>query len=387
MQMFDVIVLGLGAMGSAALYQLAKRGAAVLGIDQLDPPHPYGSSSGETRITRIACGEGPEYAPFAVQSHAIWREIEAELGVELLTQNGLLVISGKGPRAAGHDNPAFLETTMQAAGLAGVPYRTMTGAEVKAEFPAFNVQDDDVAYHDGVGGFVRPEACIGAQLSLARRNGAAIHVNETVTGFEQVRGAVRVTTDKAIYSAKRLIITAGPWLPHLLGETRSSPFKVTRQVLYWFRVRDENALSWFKPERCPVFIWQIPAPQVVYGFPALGGADDGVKIATEQYAESTTPDTVNRTVDDAEIAAMFKTYVEPYFPGLTGTCVKHHVCLYTWVSKARFIIDRHPACEDAIVASACSGHGFKHSGGVGELLALMALGEPHQDISRFRFGR
>jgi sarcosine oxidase len=387
MQMFDAIVLGLGAMGSSALYQLAKQGAHVLGIDRFDPPHPYGSSGGETRITRIACGEGPEYSDFAGRSHAIWREIEAELGVELLTQNGLLVISGKGPRAAGHDNPEFLQTTVEAARLAQVPHRMMTGAEIRASFPAFDVRDDDVAYYDAVGGLVRPERCIEAQLVLARRNGAAIHVNETVTAFHRRAGGVVVTTDKATYAAKRLIVTAGPWLPKLLGEGLSSPFTVTRQVLYWFRVRDAKALAEFNPERCPVFIWQIPAPQIVYGFPALGGVDDGVKIATEQYHEATTPDAVNRTVDADETDAMYRTYVEPYFAGLTGTCVKHQVCLYTWVAKARFVIDRHPACEDVIVASPCSGHGFKHSGGVGELLAQMALGEPHRDISRYAFAQ
>jgi sarcosine oxidase len=385
MHRFDVIVLGLGAMGSAALYQLAKRSADVLGIDRFEPPHPYGSSGGETRITRIACGEGADYSHFATRSHAIWREIEAELGVELLTQNGLLVISGPGQRAAGHDNPEFLKTTIAAARLAQVPHRIMTGADVRTEFPVFDVRNDDVAYHDAVGGFVRPEQCIAAQLALARRNRAAIHVNETVLGFEPQAGSVRVTTDKAVYAATRLVVTAGPWLPALLGGGSSLPFTVTRQVLYWFRLRDEKALAAFKPERCPVYIWQIPAPQIVYGFPALGGVEDGVKLATEQYAEATTPDAVDRTVEPDEIAAMYRTYVAPYFPGLTSICVKTHVCLYTWVAQARFVIDRHPACDDVIVASPCSGHGFKHSAAIGELLAQMALGEPHHDISRFGF--
>jgi sarcosine oxidase len=385
MATFDVIVLGLGAMGSAALYQLARRGAAVLGIDRFAPPHPYGSSGGETRITRIACGEGSEYSGFAQRSHAIWREIEGETGAELLTQNGLLVISGKGPRAAGHDNPEFLKTTIEAAQLAQVPHRVMTGAEVRTKFPAFNVRHDDVAYHDEVGGFVRPERCIAAQLSLGRRGGAAIQMNETALGFESSAGGVRITTDKSSYMARRLIITAGPWLPELLGDTLSSPFTAMRQVLYWFAPRDEKAQADFNPERCPVFIWQIPAPQIVYGFPALGGVEDGVKIATEQYDEATFPDAVKRTVDVDEIAAMHRTYVAPYFRGLTGTCLKTHVCLYTWVPKARFIIDRHPQSENVIVASPCSGHGFKHSAAIGELLAQMALGEPHADIRRFSF--
>jgi len=154
---YDAIVLGLGAMGSAATYQLARRGAKVLGIDQFAPPHELGSSHGETRITRIACGEGPEYAAFARRSHEIWRELEAELGVELLTQNGFLAISGKGERAANHGVSQFLDATVAAAKAAHVSYELLDTAAIRSRFPAFNVADGDAAYHDSVGGFVRPE--------------------------------------------------------------------------------------------------------------------------------------------------------------------------------------------------------------------------------------
>ena len=131
-----------------------------LGIDQFKPPHEFGSSHGDTRITRIACGEGPEYSVFARRSHEIWRELERKTGRELLTQNGLLVISGQGQRSTGHGIPEFLQTTIKAAEAAEVPYETMTGAEAKRRFPAFNLRDDDIAYFDKVGGFVRPEACV-----------------------------------------------------------------------------------------------------------------------------------------------------------------------------------------------------------------------------------
>lgn len=383
---YDAIVLGLGAMGAAATYQLARRGARVLGIDQYAPPHDQGSTHGDTRITRIACGEGPEYSAFAARSHEIWRELEAELGVELLTQNGLLVIHGPGKRPSNHGVPKFLDATVSAARQAGIDHRILDTAELRRRFPAFNFTEGDEAYHDAVSGFVRPEACIGAQLRRAAELGAHLRLNERVTGFRQNGDEVTVTTGKGSYVAKELIVAAGPWLPALLTPALAATFKVTRQVLYWFEARDPEAHAQFSADRFPVYIWQIPAPQVVYGFPATGTRQEGVKLATEQYDVSTTPGEVARDVGPYEIREMYETYVGPFFPGLSPRCVRAKVCLYTWVDNARFIIDRHPEASRVIVASPCSGHGFKHSAGIGELLAQMALGETHRDISRFSFG-
>jgi sarcosine oxidase len=383
---YDAVVLGLGAMGAAAAYQLARRGARVLGIDRYSPPHEFGSTHGDTRITRIACGEGPEYTAFAVRSHQIWRELEAELGVELLTQNGLLVIFGPGQRAANHSVPEFLSATVDAAKKAKLAYEILDTAEIRQRYPAYNVADGDEAYHDDVGGFVRPERCVTAQLHKAKALGADLHLNETVFSFDQAGGSVTVKTDKDTYHAKELIVAAGSWLPGFLKPALAGQFKVTRQVLYWFRAKGAREQAQFSPERFPVYIWQVPAPQPIYGFPATGGLEEGVKLATEQDHTATTPDAVARAVGPDEIREMYETYVGPYFPGLSPVCVKHKVCLYTQVERARFIIDRHPDADRVIVASPCSGHGFKHSAGVGELLAQMALGETHQDIARFAFG-
>ncbi len=299
-RIFDAIVLGLGAMGSATLYQLSLRGTAVLGIDQFKPPHEFGSSHGDTRITRIACGEGPEYSVFARRSHEIWRELERKTGRHLLTQNGLLVISGEGKRSTGHGIPGFLQTTIKAAEAAKVPYETMTGAEAKRRFPAFNLRDDDTAYFDKVGGFVRPEACVQTQLELAEANGAVVRTNEAVLGFEQRDAFVQVKTTQATYTARRLVVAAGSWLPGLLAATERTPFTVRRQVLYWFRAQDGSFDS-FRPENFPVYVWQLPAPQGIYGFPAVGAADEGIKLATAQYVDATTPQSVDRTVSAAEI--------------------------------------------------------------------------------------
>ena len=368
---YDAIVLGLGAMGAAATYQLARRGAKVLGIDQFSPPHELGSTHGETRITRVACGEGPEYTAFAARSHEIWRELEAETGLELLTQNGFLAISGGGDRSSNHGVADFLGGTVAAAKAAGIGHEILDAAAMRRRYPAFGVADGDTAYHDSVGGFVRPEECITAQLRMATRFGATLGLNERVVSFDQADGVVTVRTEKGTYRARQLIVSAGAWLPGLLGPALSGSFMVTRQVLYWFRARSEAAHADFAPECFPVYIWQLPRHQSIYGFPALGGIEDGVKLATEQYDVATTPQSVSRTVDADETREMYETYVEPFFPGLSPVCVRRKVCMYTWVDKARFIIDRHPALDRVIVASPCSGHGFKHSAGIGELLAEM----------------
>jgi sarcosine oxidase len=390
-KVFDVVVLGLGAVGSAALYQLSLRNAAVLGIDQFKPPHEFGSSHGETRITRIACGEGPQYAVFARRSHEVWRDLEQKTGRQLLTQNGLLVISGKGERSTGNGIPAFLQTTIHAADAAKVPYETMAGSEVKKRFPAFNLRDDDIAYFDKVGGFVRPEACVETQLEQAQSNGAVVHFNEAVLGFEQRDALVQVKTARATYTARRLVVAAGSWLPGLLPKTYRAPFTVRRQVLYWFRAR-EGSFDSFRSENFPVYIWQLPAPQGIYGFPALHGPEEGIKLATAQFVEETTPQSIDRTVSPKEIEAMYETYVAPCFPALMPTAIRTKVCLYTCVEDSRFIIDHHPDNNRIILASPCSGHGFKHSAGVGDVLAQMSLGETAVtlhgapvDMSKFSF--
>jgi sarcosine oxidase len=381
---FDTIVVGLGAMGAAALYRLAQRGTKALGIDRHTPPHRFGSTHGETRITRVACGEGVEYSPLAIRANVLWREIERESGADLFTQNGFASIAGK-KRAAKAGNEEFLEVTIAAAKAAGIEYEILGGREFRKRCPAFNVQDGDTIYYDRVGGFLRPEACVETQLRLAAKHGAVIHTQETVLSFEDSGSAVRVRTSAGDYTCNTLIVSAGAWLPELVNPALMPGLKVTRQIVCWYRVKDSARFEDFQPARFPVFVWQVPAPQISYGFPALGSREEGVKISTEQYDVGTTPGEVDRAVTVAEQAALYEEYVAPYFPGLDRECVKSDVCLYTSVPDSRFVIDRHPEHRNVIVASPCSGHGFKHSAAIGEALAAMARGEPHIDLGLFRF--
>jgi sarcosine oxidase len=383
---FDTIVIGLGAMGSAALYQLAKAGQRVLGIDRFAPPHRMGSSHGETRITRLACGEGPEYTQFARRSHEIWRELEAKTGKALLVQSGFLAISGEGPRAANHENPDFLGTTIEAAERAGIAHELLTDSEIRKRYPAFKILDRDRAYFEPEAGYVYPEQCIAAQLQQANALGAEVRTNETVTTFTRRDGGVKIETGRGAHMADKIIISAGAWLPTLLPQ-RARPFTVRRQVLYWFRLRPDVPLENYRPEKFPVYIWQLPARQAIYGFPWAGEGVPTIKIATEQYDTSTSPQAIDRTVSEHETRAMYDEYVALYFPGASADCDRSAVCMYTCVDKARFIIDELPGNPRVIVASPCSGHGFKHSAAIGEALADLAINGKQSakkfDLSKF----
>jgi sarcosine oxidase len=381
---FDVIIVGLGAMGSASAYQLAKRGVNVLGIDQFTPPHTFGSSHGDTRITRLACGEGEQYTHFARRSNEIWRELEQATGATLLTQNGLLVISGPGRRAATHGNADFLQTTIDAAKRHQVPHELLADSDMRQRFPAFNIADGDRGYFEPSGGFLHPEACIAAQLREAGKAGATLMTGETLQGFDDSGSSVTVTTTRGLYRADSLVISAGAWLPKLIDAPLAGNFTIMRQVLAWFRVDRAEPLERYRPEAFPGFIWQVPRKQTVYGFPWVG-AEPSIKVATEQYDETTTADTVNRTASEDEIRKLHETYVADFFPGVTGECMKSAVCMYTCVDDARFVIDRLPRHPRVIVVSPCSGHGFKHSAAIGEAVAGLATGKPVADLPLGRF--
>ena len=386
MEKYEIVILGLGAMGSAAAYQAAKRGAKVLGLDQFAPPHDLGSSHGDTRITRLAIGEGAHYTPLAMRSHEIWRDIENETGADLLTVTGGLIISS-GNRTAALHVESFFANTVAAAEQHGIAHEILDAAALRKRFAQFNIRDDEIGYYEPAAGFLRPENCVRTQLALAQVYGAAIHTGEKVLGFEASADRVTIATNRGIYAAERLIISAGAWLPELIGARYAAAFQVLRQVLFWFDV--QGPVEPFLPGRCPIFIWETQgAKQAIYGFPAIDGVHGGVKLATEQYARTTTPESVARDVSADEISAMYETYVAPYLPGIGKRCIKAATCLYTLTPDAGFVIDVHPQSERIIIASPCSGHGFKHSAAIGEALAELAIdGRSRLDLSAFKLAR
>ena len=382
----DVVVIGLGAVGSAAAYQLARRGAKVLGIDRHSPPHAMGSSHGDTRITRLAIGEGARYTPLVLRANEIWRELESQTGEDLHAVTGMLIVSSDERRATTHV-PNFFENTLEAARRFGIAHERLDAAAIRRRFPRFAVRDNEAGYYEPGAGYLRPEACIAAQLRLAEDHGATLHREERVVALEAAGEGVAVVTARGRYEAGQVIIAAGPWIHEFLPPRLAPHFTVTRQALFWFDVDPPAAR--FTPPEFPVWIWELQeASHVIYGFPAIDGPRGGVKVATEQYAESTTPETATREVSAAEARRMHEELVAPCFPEISARCVKAAACLYTATPDFHFAIGRHPDMPAAIIASPCSGHGFKHSAAVGEALAQLALeGTSRLDLSAFALSR
>lgn len=383
---YDVIVIGLGAMGAATLYQLARRGVRVAGVDRHAPPHDQGSSHGDTRITRQAVGEGAAYVPLALNSQRIWRELEAQSGESLFEACGMLMLSSSQAPTRGHGTPDFGGETAALAKRFGIEHSLLDATGIRARFPQFaGFSEEASGYYEPGAGFVRPELAIDVQLRLAERLGATLHTNTPVTAIESVDQGVRVQTSSGTLTADKAIVCAGMWTGRLLGAPVEGLLKVCRQQLVWFEL-DE-------PERfaagSPVYILLHGAADTdsCYGFPPLPG-ENAIKIATEQYLEGCDPDALDRSVRQADIDALYDAHVAGRLLGVSKRVLKSKVCTYTLTPDFNFIIDAHPHLANVTLVSACSGHGFKHSAGIGEALAMHHCNEPGAvDLSPFSLAR
>jgi sarcosine oxidase len=384
---FDTIIVGLGATGSAAVYQLAKRGNKVLGFDRFSPPHANGSSHGESRIIRQAIGEGEAYVPLVLRSYELWREIEREARAELLTITGGITLESQNSEAVMHGRPDFLDQAIRCAEKFNIRHQILETSDIKKRYPQFAVIDER-AYFEYETGFLRPELCIGAQLDLARKHGAAVHTDEIVVAIDiDVDSGLTVNTSRGAYFAEKVVITAGSWIGRFLPLSCAQLFKVYRQVMYWFEIR-ENYRAAFAWPNFPIFIWifRKGGEFGFYGFPTLDGKS--IKIATEQFTSTADPDHAQRAVTSAEEQAMYKDYVEARLPGICDRCGGAASCLYTVTPDSNFVIDVHPEDDRIIIASPCSGHGFKHSAAVGEALAQQVVdGKSKIDITGFSMKR
>ena len=378
-------MVGLGAMGAATLYQLARRGVPAVGIDRFAPPHAMGSSHGETRITRVAVGEGEAYVPFVRRSHEIWRELEAATGDTLLQQCGLLMMAPRGVRTGHHGKTDFLHRTEAVACRHAVPHEMLDAAAIAARFPAFLLRGNEEGYLEPGGGFVHPERCISAQLAEARRLGATVLTGQAVGAVRRDGAGMVVDTDAGPVRADRVVVAAGAWAGRLLGLAFEPVLVPYRQVLHWVPLADEAP---FRPGACPAYIWMHGSEpeDYFYGFPALPGSGEA-KVATEQYGAACDPATVDRTVAPGEGAAMHGAHIAGRLRG-AGVPVRSAACLYTVTPDSGFVIARHPAEERITVVSACSGHGFKHSAGIGEAVAQwVCKGRSDIDLHPFRLER
>ncbi len=380
---YDVIVVGLGAAGSAALCHAALSGARVLGLDRSHPPHELGSSHGETRITRQAIGEGLQFVPLVLRANILWRDLEAATGKQLLVQKGGLILTDDSTHGPG---AAFFQQTVEAARQFAIPHQVLSFAEVRNRFPqfAFPIGDGGAAYFEPGAGYLFVEKCIAAHLELATQRGATMRGGEIVTAIVPSSSHLLVQTDQNSYAASSVVLTPGPWMPHwavqICGLTANT-FQIYRQVLYWLAIGQRQHL--FSPERMPVFIWSSAAGEKnLYGFPSLDG--ESLKIATEQFDAPTPADAPPTAIEEEQVRSFHRELVQKRFPDVTARAVRTTTCFYTMTADHSFVID-HAVDSDRIwFASACSGHGFKHSASIGEALAQKALGqETILDLSPF----
>lgn len=383
----SVAVIGLGIYGMSILRELSETlGMEVIGFDQYYPPHQLGSSHGDTRVTRLAIGEGRECTPFAICSHQKWKELELLTGRSLYVKTGVLIMASPTENIL-HGNNDFIAETISAAYDFNIPHISMNSIPISRKYPQFNLIGDETGYFEYEGGYIRPEECIEAQKIKAIQNKARIIINTKIKKIippQLKRKDFMIITDAGIvYYAEKVVVTAGAWVKEFLPFEIASKLEVHRQVLYWFEVRNE--FNNYSKENFPVFIWQRGVEgNFLYGFPA--DVNGNLKIATEKN-DPADPDKINRRVSDKEIKEMYK-YAVNFLPDLKPKCVKSTVCMYTNTLDHKFIIDRHPDYENMFIVSCCSGHGAKHSAGAAESIAQVVLGkETRIDLKPFSLKR
>ena len=376
---YDVIVLGLGAMGSSTAYELSRRGLRVLGLDQYPPGHTHGSSHGDSRIIRELYYEGSLYVPLLQRAYTLWEELERASGASLLRITGGVML--------GVPDAHVVKGSRQTAEQLGLPYENLTAAEIRKRFPAMDPPDDFEGVWDARGGYLRPEAAIAAYLELASRRGARFEIGQPAAKWAPDGEGVTVTTGDRRYRADRLVLAAGSWITRQVPDLHL-PITIERQVLVWFDPASAPAGSpdAFAVDRCPVFICEHRPGQSVYGFPRL---TTGVKASIFHGGETVPdPDMCRRPADAAETRQL-QDYLATFLPTLRDAPVRATMtCVFTNTSDGRFIIDRHPVHPQVIISSPCSGHGFKFTSAVGEANAELVTGvRPHTDLSPFSLGR
>lgn len=370
---FDVVVVGVGGVGSAATYHLAGRGARVLGLEQFSIPHDLGSSHGLTRIIRLAYYEDPRYVPLLHQAYQLWHKLETEVGKQLLVTTGMLNIGPPGSFA--------FEGAWRSARLHHLPHEVLSADEVQHRYPAFQLPEEMQALYEPRGGFLLPEACIVGHVDQALLAGAQIHGHERVTHWKADGEGVRVITNRETYYADRLVLTAGPWTGKLLAAMHL-PLQVERQVLGWFQPHQPEL---FQAGRLPV--WGLVGDEgYAYGFPIYGVP--GFKLGKyHHHRETVDPDTMNRTPDSRDEETL-RAFLRRYFPLANGPTMALKSCIFTNTPDEHFILDHHPEWPQVILASTCSGHGFKMASVIGQILADLALaGKTKHPIDLFGLNR
>jgi sarcosine oxidase len=367
---YEVVVVGLGAVGSSAAYHLAKKGCAVLGLDHFHPPHSFGSSHGLSRIIREAYFEHPLYVPLVQRAYHLWQELERESGRTLFRQTGGLMI--------GPPDGVIVTGATRSAQQHHLPHRLLTATEIHNEFPALQPAEQMVGVWEPRAGILFPELAIESHLELAARAGAELRFETEMLRWEPKGDGIQIHTATDSISAKQVLFSAGAWMSWLVPELRSV-LSVERQVQFWFEPKSNPEI--FRPDRCPIYIVENATGRFFYGFPDLG---DGVKLGVHHQGAPAEPSSLNREIEPEEIEVA-RNLLAQFLPQAAGALRKSAVCMYTNTPDEHFWLDRHPNISQALVVSACSGHGFKFSSVVGEIAAALLMGDTCPfDLSPFK---
>ena len=370
---YDVIVVGVGGMGSATLYHLARRGLRVLGLERYDLLHEYGSSHGLTRIIRLAYWEHPSYVALLRRAYELWRELQS------LSSEQLLHITGSVD--AGPAGGLIFTGALKSSQLHGLAHEVMDGAELHRRFPGYRLPREMQCLYQPDGGFLLPERCNVAHAARAQAHGAEVHCREQVLEWGASAGRAWVRTTRRRYEAGGLVICAGSWASKLVPELVGLAV-AERQVLAWLQpTRPEH----FQPDTFPVFNLEVEEGRY-YGLPSF--LVPGFKFGKYHHrGEQVDPDTVNRE-PEPEDEELLRAFARRYFPEGSGPTLMLKGCLFTNSPDRHFILDLHPEHPEVAIAAGFSGHGYKFCSVIGEVMADLAQhGQSSHDIEFFRLKR
>ena len=374
---YDAVVIGVGAMGSATTYQLARRGLDVLGIEQYGVGHARGSSHGESRIIRRTVYEGPEYVPLVERAYELWDDLGERRGERLLHQPGSLDV--------GPPDSDVIQGARRSCQEHGIDHEVLDPEAVAERFPGYDLPRNYVAVYQSEGGYVTPERAILAHASEALAEGATIRAHETVRDWSAGESGVTVETDRATYEAERLVLTAGAWTQSLLDELRNRAIP-ERLVMGWFRPAEPDR---FHPDRFPVFVISEAESEGAYGFPIHDRGIPGFKIGSHSQSEVVDPDE-GPAEPDRRDEALLRELAHRHFDRPVESTIRMESCMLTRSPDSEFVLDTHPDHANVAIGAGFSGSGFKFSSAVGEVLTDLALdGETRHDIAPFgidRFG-
>ncbi|MEQ7790391.1 N-methyl-L-tryptophan oxidase [Staphylococcus nepalensis] len=372
---YEVIVVGAGSMGMSAGYYLAKNGVKTLMIDAFDPPHENGSHSGDTRLIRHACGEGLEYVPLALRAQTLWDELQNETNERIFSNTGVITF--------GQSDSLFVQTAIDGGRKYNLNVETLSADEINERWPGITIAPDQMGCYEPEAGVLFSQNCIRTFKRLALNHGAELKTNSPVMNIDMFDDVVNVQTNSNTFTANKLIITGGAWNKKILDDLGLQlQLQPSRQTIAWF---DSDDIL-YKSDGFPGFFADVPSG-VYYGFPSIDGT--GLKIGRYDNGDPIDPMYYNKVFgayekDENDISHFLNQYMQQAY----GNINVGKTCMFTNTLDENFVIDKHPRYEHIVIAGGFSGHGYKFSSAIGEVLyELVTKGKSTQDISLFKITR